>query len=433
MSMVVRPLAYALLLLCFASPAWAQDPGVALPSPTGQTAAPPPLKVYLDCSDRDCDFNYLRQEIAYLDYVRDRKDAEVHVLVRTQNTGSGGRKYDLEYIGLGRFSGQDRTSTFTTSGTDTSDERRKEFARVFTLGLVPYLLSTPAAEYLGLQFDAPTQVSCCTEAASDPWNYWIFRVGASTQFDGERSTKSREFQGNLSANRTTDAWKISFSADGQYNENDFILSDGRTVTSTSNDYTVRSLVIKSLGRDHWGAAFRVQIGADTRTNQDRATRVAAGLEYSVFPYDQSTERALVMQYTLGVNGFKYAERTIYDKLQETVADQQFLTRLALRQPWGSTTISFTASSYLHDLSLNRYGVDGRIDVRLFRGFTLNINGNASQVHNQLYLQAGEATDEEILLKRRQLQTSYRYRLSVGFSYQFGSIFNNVVNPRFDAR
>ena len=53
------------------------------------------------------------------------------------------------------------------------------------------------------------------------------------------------------------------------------------------------------------------------------------------------------------------------------------------------------------------------------------------MHDQLYLRAGAASDEEILLRRQRLATSYRYEFSVGFSYQFGSIFNNVVNPRWD--
>ena len=39
---------------------------------------------------------------------------------------------------------------------------------------------------------------------------------------------------------------------------------------------------------------------------------------------------------------------------------------------------------------------------------------------------------EVLLQLRELKTSYRYDISVGLSYTFGSIYNNVVNPRFDA-
>ena len=70
-------------------------------------------------------------------------------------------------------------------------------------------------------------------------------------------------------------------------------------------------------------------------------------------------------------------------------------------------------------------------MRLFRGLSLNTNGKLSLVHDQLYLRAGTASDEQILLRRQRLATGYRYEFTVGFSYQFGSIFNNGVNPRWD--
>jgi len=37
------------------------------------------LRVYLDCDA--CDFDYLRTEVTFVDYVRDRQDAAVHILV----------------------------------------------------------------------------------------------------------------------------------------------------------------------------------------------------------------------------------------------------------------------------------------------------------------------------------------------------------------
>jgi hypothetical protein len=42
--------------------------------------------------------------------------------------------------------------------------------------------------------------------------------------------------------------------------------------------------------------------------------------------------------------------------------------------------------------------------------------------------AGESP-EDILLRRRQLQTDYNYSTSISLSYMFGSVFNNIVNPR----
>ncbi len=38
--------------------------------------------------------------------------------------------------------------------------------------------------------------------------------------------------------------------------------------------------------------------------------------------------------------------------------------------------------------------------------------------------------EDILLQKKMLATNYNYRLSVGVSYTFGSIYSNIVNPRF---
>ncbi len=42
----------------------------------------------------------------------------------------------------------------------------------------------------------------------------------------------------------------------------------------------------------------------------------------------------------------------------------------------------------------------------------------------------DASFEDILLRLKQLQTNYSYSLSLGLSYSFGSIYSNVVNPRF---
>ena len=57
-----------------------------------QTAPPPPLRVFLDCGP--CDEEFLRQTIVFIDYVRDRTDADLHVLVTTQGTGQRRHRVD---------------------------------------------------------------------------------------------------------------------------------------------------------------------------------------------------------------------------------------------------------------------------------------------------------------------------------------------------
>lgn len=68
-------------------------------------------------------------------------------------------------------------------------------------------------------------------------------------------------------------------------------------------------------------------------------------------------------------------------------------------------------------------------MRLFRGFSLEVDGNVARIKDQIYLRAGRLTPEEILLGLRERGTDYEYELELGFSYSFGSVFNNVVNPR----
>jgi hypothetical protein len=67
-----------------------------------------------------------------------------------------------------------------------------------------------------------------------------------------------------------------------------------------------------------------------------------------------------------------------------------------------TTVSVTGSQYLHDTSLYQVSVNGSIQVRIFRGFSVNIGGFYALVRDQLFLPAGTATTEEILLRQRQL-------------------------------
>ena len=54
-------------------------------------------KVFIDC--RRCDIDFIRTEITFVNYVWDRREADIHVLVTTQSTGSGGTEYTMAFIG----------------------------------------------------------------------------------------------------------------------------------------------------------------------------------------------------------------------------------------------------------------------------------------------------------------------------------------------
>src|SRR6478672_13825423 len=88
---------------------------------TAQLPAPvhPLVRVFLDCEE--CDDNYLKKEVTFIDYVRNREDADVHVLVTTQQTGGGGQQFTLKFIGLHAYEHQDQTLTYNAAQTATSD------------------------------------------------------------------------------------------------------------------------------------------------------------------------------------------------------------------------------------------------------------------------------------------------------------------------
>jgi hypothetical protein len=90
----------------------------------------------------------------------------------------------------------------------------------------------------------------------------------------------------------------------------------------------------------------------------------------------------------------------------------------------------SGTQYWNDASHPNLNIYGSTSVRLVRGLSLNAYGSYSFVRSQRYLSAAGATPDEVLLQLRQLRTSYQYWGGIGFSYTFGSVYNNVVNPRF---
>jgi hypothetical protein len=75
-------------------------------------------------------------------------------------------------------------------------------------------------------------------------------------------------------------------------------------------------------------------------------------------------------------------------------------------------------------------IGGDLSIRIVKGLRLNIDGSYSRIRDQLGLHTGDASIEEVLLQRRELETDYSMFFSVGLNYSFGAVFSNVVNPRF---
>ena len=256
----------------------------------------------------------------------------------------------------------------------------------------------------------------------------MFSVRAGAEIDGESRQSSQSFDGSLSASRTTEDLKIDISSFAQFEEEEFELSDGDLLVSTSRNINHEGLIVWSLG-PRWSAGVRASALTSTRVNQDLAIRAAPAVQYSVFPYAESTRKQITFLYSLGVASFDYEEVTLFDKTKETFAEQRMEVAAEFRQPWGEINSSLEASMFVHDPSLHRIDLFGRVEYRLMRGLNLDVEGSVARVKDQIYVSREDVPDEDILLERRQLGTDFEYDLEIGFSFTFGSVFNNVVNPR----
>ena len=390
------------------------------------------LKVFLDCKDNTpCYSDYIRTEIDYIDYVNVREAADVHILVTSLGTGAGGREFTLKFIGLGPFSSVDDEVLYVTRPTDTEELARRGFAHTLELGLVRYAMHTALGSQLVVtqqSTDSGAAQGAVSRVVSDPWDHWVFRVQATANGDIESSSDSRQYNGRFSANRVTDDWKFSLSSFVDRRENKFTYSDGSTYTSSRRSYDATLQAIKSLTA-HWSVGGKAFISRSTYENKDRVLNALAALEFSVFPYSATTRRHLTFQYMIGGSDYRYIEQTVYLKMHETVGIHFFRTAFDLRETWGSISADVDFAQYLHDTSKYRSTLSAEGDVLLFKGLAFNFTAKTSRIHDQLYLPKGDATDEEVLARQRQLATSYQHSFKIGLSYTFGSIFSNVVNTR----
>jgi hypothetical protein len=426
------------VLLCAAFPvlASAQDAG----DVAHVSRDPSTLRVFLDCggggSFGACNSNDYRTEIRFVDWVRDRADADVHIILTSQSTGSG-QQHSFDFIGQGELlDGLSDRLAYRASSTNTRDETVRGLTQVLRAGLVRYVahagltdrVLVAMAEGRGDDDSAapPAQIS------RDPWNAWVFRTGFDMNVSGEERENEHRVSGNLSANRTTDQWKMSMEARANSRSREVELNDGETFVDDNRDWSAGILVVRSLG-PRWATGSQVEFETAPNSNRSRASRASYALEWNFFPYEEANRRQLLVHYQLGVQNVAYEERTVFGHMQETVTDQLFNVNYNTRQPWGTASFFVQWSNYLHDFSLNRGSVDGNLSFRILRGVDLNLRGSYERIRDQINLSADGLSDAEILVRRGVLATGYEYEFSAGMSYRFGSIFNNVVNNRFPRR
>ncbi|MCC5913368.1 MAG: hypothetical protein JJU46_03240 [Balneolaceae bacterium] len=365
-----------------------------------------------------------------MNYVRDQDDADIYLHITDQRTGGGGREYTLVFRGLGDFSTRRDTLRYSSSSTDSSDERRMGLNRHIKIGLVPFVSNTVAIRHLDVFYDRPETADDDDEEIEDPWDGWVFDVNVRSSMNGQSRETNFGLYSGFEAERLTNQWKFVFRSRGEIRRRTLELSD-RTLDINRDWGDTWGMVAYSLS-DHFsvGAYGRARFSRTGNIALD--TYIAPAVEYNFYPYTEYQERRFIVQYQLTPSYRRYYNTTINLVDSEWIMRQEFSTQLRFDQPWGRIDVRLSGLNYFHDTSFNRVEINPSFNVRIVRGLSVSLSGRYRIINDQLALELPsdvDPNDPESILIGTQRPTSYNYSISFGLSYTFGSIYNNVVNPR----
>jgi hypothetical protein len=335
-----------------------------------QAAAGARLKVFLDCSD--CFADYLREEIEFVDFVRDRSEASVHVIITNLGTAGGGREYVLAFTGLQAFQGRDQSLRAVTGIGDPEEIRRRHLLNALRVGLLHYVTAPGVPQELEVAVEVRRpEGTGPADARDDPWNAWVFSLRGSASVRGEESNKERQFSMEASADRITLDWKLTFGIEVDQETEEFDLDEDESIRVQRRERDFSWLMVKSLG-EHWSAGARGEIVSSTFDNVELRVAAAPAIEYNLFPYSMYQRRQLRASYALGVQRQSYYEETIFGKLEETLPGHEASVTYDQRERWGSVEGRLEWFQYLHDTSKNRLEANGELSWRILRGLSMSV-------------------------------------------------------------
>ena len=126
----------------------------------------------------DCDFcsvDFYRQNMPFINFVRDRRMADIYLMVTINATGSKGSLYKLFLTGEKKFSGQQDTLQFEAPANMPSADIRDGILGVLKNGLLKFLVQTKLLEHITYSVDLPEE-NLSADKVKDKWNLWTFNV-----------------------------------------------------------------------------------------------------------------------------------------------------------------------------------------------------------------------------------------------------------------
>jgi len=370
------------------------------------------------------DMDFIKTELTFVNYVRDRTEADVQLTITSQTTGDGGSEYCLNFIGLGSFHDINSVLKHTTAPAATPDETRKALVDNIRRGLVPYVARTGLRDALSIEFTPPAAAAPVT----DPWRNWVFAFSLNAFGSGDQTYSSIYYDLSPEVRRVTETEKLAFEGGVSTNQRRFVL-DTTVVTALSRSYYGRADYGRKLS-NHVALGARFRYNTSDYSNLRCGLTLGPKLEYDIVPYSEYVRHKVYLRLTPTVQYANYFDTTLYNRLSEYLVENEAVLGAALTRSWGTVELSAEGSHYLHDITKNRLSVYGSVSLRVIAGLSVSFSGGYSFIHDQLALRKDVASEEERLLRLRELATGYSYWTSVRLTYTFGSVFSNIVNPIF---
>lgn len=372
------------------------------------------------------DQDYMLRNMRFVDFVNDPAVSDVHIIINSRISGSGGQVYSLMYNNKTFDNFCNFTITATTASSDTYEEQRKKIVDALALGLMPFVNQTKASSNMVLRYRSKEE-NLQTTPTEDPWNNWTFRGDVSGSVNLEESRENYNYYFNARAYKVTEEWRLRNSARRSVRTKKYT-NDGEEYNSNNTSNYFSSSAVKSLN-SRWSTGLFASYSNSNYSNIVYSMSIKPAIEYNIFPWDISDRKVFTIAYYIGPEWKKYYEETIYDKMKESLWEQTLRLDMQIVQTWGEVEAGLNASNYMHDWSKNRISFDTDLSVRIIRGLSLKFGFRVENIHDQIYLAKGEVSLEDILLNKVQLPSSFEIGADFGIRVQFGSIYNNIVNNR----
>lgn len=404
-----------IVLLMLSLQSYCQD---SIPKPTM-------LNFFLDCEQ--CDFNYVREELGFVSFVREPGMADVHILLSFSHTASGGHKYFMNFIGLKDLKDRNYEYEVTAPQSYTDDDIRKALLKILKIGILEYYSKTSFIDNVNVDIEEAENRKA-DDMVVDRWNNWVFRFSSGAEFQKEESQNEFSVESQASAEKITEKWKTQMMVGYEINRENFY-DEGDKIVNRQDSKEISGSLVRSIN-EKWSAGLFAGYNSQTFLNIKNNIIAGTGLQYNFFPWKECNRRVFSIGYVAGVDTYDYNEETIYDKTRETHVAELLIIELEFIQPWGEVNIVAQGKNYFYDFSKNRLTLESDFSVRLSKNLSIFANIESQLIHDQLYLPKGDASLEDILLRRRKLATTYEVGGHFGIRLTFGSIYNNVVNERF---